>query len=240
MCDSNTPSQIKEPPKELVQPDYPFQLVCADYLSLKGHMYLVLVDRYSGWPSVHAVKGGGTAREFVRVLQGHCEVFGIMAELTTDGGPQFVAGETQRFMEAWGITHRVSSAYVPHGNMRAEAGVKTVKRLVRDNLGPLGSLDTVGMSRALLEYSNTPDRDTGLSLAQVVFGRQLRDFLPVSRTKYLPCQEWLLTAKRRELALLRRHTLKREILLTATKELAPLAEGTAVSIQSQVGPAKLK
>jgi hypothetical protein len=140
-------------------------MMCADYLSLSGHQYLVLVDRYSGWPSVHSVKGGGTAKEFTKVLQGHYETFGIIEELTTEGGRQFVSAETQRFLKVWGISHRLSSAYNPHGNTRAEVGVKTAKRLVRDNLGHEGSLDTVGMGLALLEYRNTPDRDTGLSPA---------------------------------------------------------------------------
>jgi hypothetical protein len=56
---------------------------------------LVLVDRYSGWPSVHQVKVGGTSKELVKVLQGHCETFGVMEELMSVGGPQFVSARTQ-------------------------------------------------------------------------------------------------------------------------------------------------
>jgi hypothetical protein len=241
-CDSNAPSKVKEPPVELVQPEYPFQLMCADYMHLKGNQYLVLVDRYSGWPSVHQVRGGGTSKELIQVLKAHCETFGIMEEITTDGGSQFVAGGTQEFFDILGIHHRLSSSYNPHGNTRAEVGVKTGKRLVRNNVGPGGSLDTLGMGRALLQYRNTPDRDTGLSPAQVVFGRRLRDFLPVQGRKYQPRQEWLLTAERRELALARRHCSKREELLVSTRELEPLVVDTVVSVQNQTetGPAKLK
>jgi hypothetical protein len=151
--DLNAPSQQKEPTVESVQPEYPLQLVCAYYLAMAGHQYLVLVDRYSGWPSVHHVKGGGTAKEFVRVLQNHYETFGIMEQLTTDGGPQFVAAATQEFLDVWGIEHRLSSNYEPHGNTRAKVGVKTIKRLMRSNLGHGGTLDTVKMGRALLEYT---------------------------------------------------------------------------------------
>ena len=107
-CDVNTPSQSKEPPHELEQPSYPFQKVCADYFSLQGRQYLVMVDRYSGWASVHQPKLGGSAKEFVRTLQGHCETFGVPEELSSDGGPQFVAGVTGAFLKLWGISHRLS------------------------------------------------------------------------------------------------------------------------------------
>ena len=93
-----------------------------------------------------------------------------MQGFTLDGGPQFTSREVEMFFRSWGVKHRVSSAYVPHGNMRAEVGVKSMKRLIRNNLGPGGSLDTDRFSQAIMEYRNTPDRDMGCSPAQVVFG----------------------------------------------------------------------
>jgi hypothetical protein len=176
----------------------------------------------------------------VQILQNHCETFGTPEELSTDGGSQFVAGGTQEFLRVWGIKHRLSSAYHPHSNTRAELGVKSMKRLLRSNVGPGGSLDTTKMGRALLEYRNTPDRDTGLSPAQVIFGRMLRDFIPVVRDHYKPRQEWLLDAERREQALARRHILKKESLTMGSKELRPLPLGQVVSVQNQTGVNKLK
>jgi hypothetical protein len=79
-----------------------------------------------------------------------------------------------------------------------------------------------------------------MSPAQVIFGRQLRDFLPVLKQKYQPCQEWILTAERRELALSRRHVAKKETLSVATRDLKPLVLGQVVSVQNQTGPNKLK
>ena len=125
-CDTNTPSQPKEPPVPMPEVLYPFQQVCMDYFSLNGKEYLVTVDRYSVWPSVHLAKTRDS-KELTRTLRLHCETFGVPEVLTSDGGPQFVSRGTQEFLETWGITHRVSSAYVPHGNLRAELGVKSMK-----------------------------------------------------------------------------------------------------------------
>jgi hypothetical protein len=84
----------------------------------------------------------------------------------------------QKMMTAYGIQHRIISVGNPHTNSRAELGVMTVKRMLRDNVGADGSLDTAGISRALFQLCNTPDRDTKLFPANALFGRELRDFLP--------------------------------------------------------------
>ena len=66
-CVENAPSQPAAPPKPIPLPDYPFQMISADYFSYSGHAYLVIVDRYSGWPLVIHSKEE-TAEELVRVL----------------------------------------------------------------------------------------------------------------------------------------------------------------------------
>ena len=51
-CVRNAPSHPAAPLHPLPSPEYHFQLVSADYFTYSGSMYLVVVDRYSGWPTV--------------------------------------------------------------------------------------------------------------------------------------------------------------------------------------------
>ena len=78
-----------------------------------------------------------------------------------------------------------------------------------------------------------PDRETGVSPAQVIFGNPIRDFLPIKPGMYQPRQEWRLTREKREPALTRRHARQEQLLSEHTKTLVPLKVSDAVSIQNQ-------
>ena len=92
-----------------------------------------------------------TAQELMKAITEVCLTFGVPEEIASDGGPQFVSEEFRSFCESWGIHQRVSLAYFPHSDTRAEVGVKTIKRMLRDNLGRDGALDSAAF-RALLKY----------------------------------------------------------------------------------------
>ena len=98
------------------------------------------------------------------------------------------------FCSRWGIEQRISSAYFPQSNKRAEVAVKHAKRMVRDSLGP-GGTDTDALARAILAHRNTPDQLTGLSPAQDIFGRTQRFSALYSPGRYLPRAEWRLSAE---------------------------------------------
>ena len=133
-CNSSSPSQAKEPLLTSKSPEYPFQYVCADYFEIKGHHYLVIVDRFSSWITIYYFPPMkldsktliGTFRElFIN--------YGIPEEISSDGGPQFTSVEFQNFILNWRIKHRRSSANYPQSNGRAEVGVKSAKRIIYDN-----------------------------------------------------------------------------------------------------------
>ena len=164
-------------PYPLPKPSYPFQMISTDYFEYAGKWFLIVVDRYSGWLSIFKAGNNG-ASDLVIVLKEYFATFGIAEQITSDSGPQYVSNVTKKFLQDWDVKHRITSLYFPHANLRAELGVKSAKRLIRDNIGMNGSLQTDKFLRALMLHRNTPDRETGMSPAKVIFGRAIRNFFP--------------------------------------------------------------
>ena len=109
-----------------------------------------------------------------------------------------------------------------------------------ENMDSQGDLDTDTFGRAMLEYRNTPNPETRLSPAQVVFGRNVRDFIPVLPYKYEPRQEWSLLQEDRERAFARKLYNDGTRLAIGTKKMPPLAVGDRVLVQNQTGRAPNK
>ena len=114
------------------------------------------------------------------------------------------------FCSRWGVNQRVSSAYYPRSNKRAEVGVKSAKRLIQDNLKSNGDLDTDKFARALLIHRNTPDPMTNLSPAMIVFGRPIIDHIPTPPGQFKPRKEWSDLSAKREECFVGRHYAKAE------------------------------
>ena len=162
-----------------------------------------------------------------------------MAEnFSSDDGAQFRSQTFQQFLQLWGVTHRVSSDYFPHSNLRAETAVKTAKRLLTDNTRADGSPDWDKVLRAVMQHRNTPLNDINLSPAQIVFGRPVRDFLPVKPGLYKPQDVWIDNAEKRELALKKRLYRGLERWSEHTKHQPALQPGQNVYIQNQRGVGK--
>ncbi|KAJ8373500.1 hypothetical protein SKAU_G00040800 [Synaphobranchus kaupii] len=233
-CHRMAPSQPGAPPTPPIPAVYPFQAVCSDFFMHRGVHYLVTVDRYSNWPIISKSTDG--AAGLINHLRRAFLTYGTPEELTSDGGPEFTSTETRSFLHRWGVHHRLSSVAFPHSNCRMEIGVKTMKRLITDNTGPKGELDTDAVQRAILQYRNTPDPDTKISPAMCVFGRPIRDFIPIVPGKYRPHETWRETLTAREEALRKRHIRTADTWAEHTKCLPPLVVGDLVRVQNQTGP----
>ena len=80
----------------------PFQCVCSDYFELEGFKFLVTVDRLSGWCEVFRAKSGtesAGARGLISALRRLFATFGVPQEVSSDGGPEFIAKETDDFFD---------------------------------------------------------------------------------------------------------------------------------------------
>ena len=88
----------------------------------------------------------------------------------------------------------------------------------------------------MLQYRNTPDPETKLSPAMCLFGRTIRDFIPIHPGKYEPHPTWKSTLQDREITLRKRHMKIHEQLSEHSRHLPPLCVGDVVRIQNQIGP----
>ena len=161
-CTKIAPSNPEQPPHPPVQPDFPFSHCCMDFFTVEGRNYLALVDRYTGWLSVFQLAKDDSSH-VITTLREYFSRWGIAQELTSDGASVFTSAECKSFFHRWGVKHRVSSAYYPRANKRGELAVKSAKRMIMENLGPAGQLDTDKFARALLLHRNTPDPMTILA-----------------------------------------------------------------------------
>ena len=244
-CNRNAPSQASLPSEPADCPTTPFQHVFADFLSFGGRSYLVAGDRLSGFSELFFTPTGTSnsgARGLIACLRKWFQTFGVPEELSSDGGPEFTADSTRVFLKKWGVRHRISSAYHAKSNGRAEVAVKTVKRLMRSNISPSGSLNTDCFLRAMLQLRNTPDPDCGVSAAEIVFGRPMRDNLQfssyITRSSY--SDRWQQAWSAKEDALKARFVKTSEKINAHARPLPPLVPGDRCFIQNQAGNFKKK
>ena len=238
-CNRNAPSQAMMPPMPLASPEFPHQMIVGDYFDVKGKTWLVLADRFSGWLSLHYFPREATAADLIRHLKDYFSTFGISEHFSSDNGPQFQSSQFKNFLKSWGVEHRTSSSYFPKSNLKSETSVKSAKRIVMDNSKLDGSPDWDRIRRALMQHRNTPDTEFGLSPSQLVYGRPIRDFLPIRPGEFSPSEVWVDCREKRELAMRKRILRGAERWSEHTRDLPPLTPGSRVLIQNQYGAGKV-
>ena len=82
--------------------------------------------------------------------------------------------------------------------------------------------------RVILSYRNAPDPFTKVSPAMAIFGRHVRDGLPVLPGHYNTHNTWRELLDHREQAMARRHIAGREQWEAHTMDLAQLVKGDNV------------
>ena len=232
-CSEMAPRHTKEPLILTADPEYPFQHISADFFQIKGHNYLVMVDRYSSWFTISYFKPyASTTNNLIKECISLFSAYGAPEILSSDGGPQFTSEEFKSFMADWGIKHRVSSPHYPQSNGRAEAAVKSAKRIISDYVTPQNPLDHKAITSAVLQHRNTPLPDLQLSPAQILFHRQLRDKVPAIPKHYHLHKEWIFTAKQREALFEKKNQAMMKQYNQVSRHLQPLTTGTKVLVLS--------
>ena len=233
-CNRIAPSQSREPIIMTCSPEWPFQQIALDLFYVGHQAYLACADRLTGWLMVfHPKPGQASAGNLVSICRGIFQAYGVPEEISSDGGPPFTSDRFLSFLEFWGVSHRLSSVGYAQSNGRAELAVKAAKRIVLGNTTADGSLDNDRAARAILQYRNTPVQGLGISPAQLLLHRQLRDHLPAHPTFYKPHPEWIIAANQREKLLAKRNAKMAEAYNRTAHSLPDLQVSDFVAIQDQ-------
>ena len=97
-CAEHLPSLQAEPLQQEVQPSRPFESVSGDLFHVAGKTFLLLVDRFSGWPIVADCGRSSTMAVVVRLMKDAFTDKGVPTKLVTDGGLQFSSREFSNFV----------------------------------------------------------------------------------------------------------------------------------------------
>jgi transposase InsO family protein len=224
-------SQQKEPLIQDEPPTRPGEAIAMDLFHHSGKEYLVITDKFSGWPDIYEFRGnnGVSTEQVTKAILQWAKTLGVPNRITSDNGPQFKSNEFREFCGKWGICHDPSSPYHHIANGYAEAAVKSMKALVK-KICPGKSISTSAFFHAMLEYRNTPRKD-GLSPAQRIFGRPTRTRLPLHPvTFHRSIQDLIRKADRKAVQL--RSEIKKKYDITA-KTLSILEVGDIVRVQHQ-------
>lgn len=151
----------------------PFQELAADFCSYARCQYIITVDCFLDRPKIMPMGCNTTTAQLISVLRAAFCRSGVPDTMWTDQGPQFTSKAFQDFSQQWSFKHVTFSPRYPQSNGKAEATVKSMKKLIRAAWNGR-HLDENKLTRALLQYRNTPSRKDGRFPAVKLYGHHTR------------------------------------------------------------------
>ena len=134
------------------------------------YLFLVITDAHSKWVEILPTKDTSSACT-IKLIRNVFAHFGLPLTLVSDNGPNFVSKEFELFLQKNGICHVTSAPYQPSTNGQAENSVKNLKNFLKHCAGEDWK---VKLDKFLFQYRVTPHATTGVSPAELMFGRKLR------------------------------------------------------------------
>lgn len=182
ICESVRNMNAKLPLLPHKIPNRPWEKVGTDLLEFRGKDYLVVIDYYSKWVELRSVRGK-TANDIKKTFNSIFAYHGFPDVIMADNMP-FNSYEMRRYLSDNNVNLITSSPHYPRSNGMAEKAVNIAKTALKKCYNEAGNLDDLDMF--LLRYRNTPIPDIGLSPAQMLFSRRLKDNLPISSSLLTP------------------------------------------------------
>ena len=168
-----------EPVKSTALPTSPWVDLAADLMGPlpSGEHLFVVVDYFSRYVEVKVMKTT-TAQKIIAALD---EIFarnGLPWSIKTDNGRQFIAQELTDYLKENDIEHRRSTPLWPQANGEVERQNRHLLKAMK--IAKLeGRSLTEALNTYLMAYRTTAHSTTGVSPAQLLFGRQVRCKVPM-------------------------------------------------------------
>lgn len=150
----------------------PWEKLASDILTFKNNDYLVIVDYYSRWLELKKLKSKNIS-QIIKIFNKVFSVHGYPDIIVTDNVP-FNSYELKSYLNERNIKLINSSPNYPRSNGLAEKAVNVAKNMLRKC-----DLENGDINSYLFNYRNTPSPDFGLSPAQLLLSRRLKDDIPV-------------------------------------------------------------
>jgi hypothetical protein len=161
--------QIQQTPfKDL----FPMAEVGADLFEAGKHHFLIVVDRYSGFPLV-ARPNSMTAESIIGHMEKMFFLLGRRGEIKCDNGPCFRT-EFKNWAKERDITLNNSAPNKPTSNGLLERAVGILKQMLLKH-----HLNYEAFMHALMEFRLTPRTDS-YSPSQVFYGRRMKTDVPIT------------------------------------------------------------
>ena len=171
ICLENRPAPAKAELHPWQWPDNVWHRLHADFAGpIDGNYFFILVDAHSKWVEIFKTKGTATS-DVIRCLQHVYATFGLPVSIVSDNGPCFTSVEFKEFVNKGGVKHITTAVYKPSTNGLAEKMVQTFKNTLKKSTDPVG----LTIDKFLFNYRLTPHSTTGVSPAELMFGRKMRN-----------------------------------------------------------------
>ena len=143
------------------------------HVAPRSHRYMiVLIDYYSKWPEA-ATCEYVTSGSVISFLTQLFDRFGLVEEIVTDNGPQFVSAEFGAFLSSLGIRHSRSALYSPQANAEVERFNRVMKDGLKTGLADGKDFQTA-IRQTLATYRTTPHSMTGVTPASLMLAFPVR------------------------------------------------------------------
>ena len=167
-----------EPIRATALPTGPWRDLAVDLLGPlpTGESILVVVDYYSRYYEVDILRSTVTSK-IISSLEEMFARHGLPESLKSDNGPQFIAAEFAEYMEQQGIRHHRVTAKWPQANGEVERQNRSLLKRLQIAHAEKGNWRRE-LTTYLAAYRSLSHPMTGVSPAELLFGRKMRTKLP--------------------------------------------------------------